>query len=80
MNFNPLPNKPCLLRVSGASLLKTQWKKEKLLKSLKMKSLKLVVWERAICSTDYFSLSKGEKKYLCGRKRGNSGYQHFPFF
>ena len=29
--FNPLPNKPVLLHVCSKSLLKTQWKKEKLL-------------------------------------------------
>ena len=29
--FNPLPNKPCFLRVCSTSLLKTLWEKEKLL-------------------------------------------------
>ena len=29
--LNPLPNKPWVLRVSSASLLRTLWKKEKLL-------------------------------------------------
>ena len=30
-SFNPFPNKPCFLRVCSTSLLKTPWKKEKLL-------------------------------------------------
>ena len=31
MSFNPFPNKPCFLRVSSTSLLKTLWEKKKLL-------------------------------------------------